>query len=63
MSKTIALTAFCPQLPAAHAWQESAGTGSTLSVAIGRAIDRMMKSEHVKGKRITGMKFSVQVVE
>ncbi len=61
--KSVTLTAFCPQLPAAHAWQESDGSGSTLAVAIGRAIDQLLALPHVKGKRIESLKLTVQVVE
>lgn len=55
------MTAFCPQLPAGHAWQESGGTGSTLAVAIGRAIDELLSLPHVKGKRIETLKLTVVV--
>lgn len=61
--KSVTLTAFCPQLPAAHAWQESGGTGSTLAIAIGRAIDELLSLPHVKGKRIESLKLTVLVVD
>lgn len=61
--KSVTLTAFCPQLPAAHAWQESEGTGSTLAIAIGRAVDELLTLPHVKGKRIESLKLTVLVVE
>ena len=61
--KSVTLTAFCPKLPAAHAWQESGGTGSTFAIAIGRAIDELLSLPHVKGKRIESLKPTVQVVE
>jgi hypothetical protein len=45
----VSLTAFCPQLSAAHAWQESTVAGSTLAIAIGRAVDELLTLPHVKG--------------
>ena len=60
--KSVTLTTFCPQLPAGHAWQESGGTGSTLAVAIGRAIDELLSLPHVNGKRIETLKLTVVVV-
>jgi hypothetical protein len=61
--KSVTVTAFCPQLPAAHVWQESGGSGSTLAIAIGRAVDELLSLPHVKGKRIESLKLTVQVVE
>ncbi len=61
--KSVTLTAFCAQLPAAHAWQESKGSGSTLAIAIGRAIDQLLTLPHVKGKRIETLKLTVVVAE
>lgn len=61
--KSVTLTAFCPQLPAAHAWQESSGTGSTLAVAIGRAVDQLLSLPQVKGKRFESLKLTVVVAE
>jgi hypothetical protein len=61
--KSVTLTAFCPQLPAAHAWQESEGSGSTLAIAVGRAVDQLLSLPHVKGKRIGSLKLTVMVVE
>ena len=61
--KSVTLTAFCPQLSAAHAWQESPGTGSTLAIAIGRAVDELLTLPHVKGKRIETLKLTVVVAE
>lgn len=57
------MTAFCPELPAGHAWQESGGTGSTLAIAIGRAVDELLTLPHVKGKRIETLKLTVVVAE
>jgi hypothetical protein len=61
--KSVTVSAFCPQLPAAHAWQESTGAGSTLAITIGRAVDELLGLPHVKGKRIESLKLTVQVVE
>lgn len=61
--KSVTVTAFCAQLPAAHAWQESTGAGSTLAIAIGRAVDELLSLPHVKGKRIETLKLTVVVGE
>jgi len=61
--KSVTVTASRPQLPAAHAWQESTGTGSTLAIAIGRAVDELLTLPHVKGKRIESLKLTVVVGE
>jgi len=49
MMKKVTVRAFLPQLAAAHAYQESQGTGSSLSVAIGRAVDELLAKPMVKG--------------
>jgi len=46
--------AFLPQLPAAHADQQSEGNGGTLGVAIKKAIDALLKNPQVKNRRIHG---------
>lgn len=51
MSKKVYITAYPNVAPAGTAITE-AGEGSTLSVAIGRAVDKALKSKKVKGKRI-----------
>lgn len=61
--KKVTIQAFLPQLPAAHAYQESRGSGGSLAVAIKRAVDELMAKEIVKGKRLHSMKLVVAVVE
>ena len=61
--KKVTIQAFLPQLPAAHAYQESRGCGGSLAVAIKRAVDELLEKEIVKGKRLHSMKLVVAVVE
>ena len=57
----VSLHATCHQLPAAHYHQVSEGEGSSLSVAIGRAVDALLAKPHVKGKRHSQIDFKVYV--
>jgi hypothetical protein len=59
--KSYRVTATFPELPAAHAIQEARGEGSSLSVAIKRALDAILRDRHVKGHRISTIKISVTV--
>ena len=43
--------------------EKSEGTGSTLAIAIGRAVDELLTLPHVKGKRIETLKLTVVVAE
>jgi hypothetical protein len=61
--KKVMVQAFLPQLPAAHAYQESRGSGGSLAVAIKRAVDELLGKEIVKGRRLTSMKLTIAVVE
>jgi hypothetical protein len=61
--KKVTVQAFLPQLPAAHAYQQSEGSGSSLSVAIGRAVDELLAKPQVKGRRLQAMKLTVAVIE
>jgi hypothetical protein len=60
--KMVVVEAFLPELPSGHAHQESRGTGSSLAVALGRAVDELVKLPHVKGRRLTSLKLTVAVV-
>jgi len=59
--KTYRVTATFPELPAAHAVQEARGEASSLSVGIKRALDAILRSPHVKGRRISTMKLFVML--
>ena len=59
--KSYRVTATFPELPAAHAVQEARGEGSSLSVAIKRALDAILQEPHVKGRRISTVKLFVRV--
>lgn len=59
--KTVTVSAFLPDLPSGHAYQESRGSGSTLNVAIGRAVDELLKLDKVKGRRLKALKLTVVV--
>ncbi len=61
--KKVTIQAFFPQLPAAHAYQESRGSGGSLTVAIKRGIDELFEQEMVKGKRHQALKLTIAVVE
>lgn len=51
MPKTVYITAY-PNIAPADTTITEKGEGSTLSVAIGRAIDKAFKHDKLKGKRI-----------
>jgi hypothetical protein len=57
MSKRVRVTASLPDLSAAHHHQEATGEGSSLKVAIGRAVDAIFEGEHVKGRQLKGGTF------
>jgi hypothetical protein len=61
--KKVVLTAFLPQLPAGHAYQETEGSGSSLAVAISRAVHELLARPHVKGRRLDSMKLAIVVKE
>ncbi len=61
--KRVTISAFIPDLPAGHAYQESEGQGSTLAVAIGRAVDTLLALPKVKGRRLHSLRLTVGVVE
>jgi hypothetical protein len=61
--KKVTIQAFLPQLPAAHAYQESRGSGGSLAVAIKRAVDDLFEKPMVKNRRIHTLKLTVAVVE
>ena len=60
--KSVVVKAYLPELAASHAFQESRGSGSSTAVALGRAIDELMKLPNVKNRRLTSMKLTVSVV-
>ena len=59
--KSCRVTATFPELPAAHAAQEARGEGSSLSVAIKRALDAILRERDVKGRRISTVKILVRL--
>lgn len=59
--KSYRVTATFPELPAAHAVQEARGEGSSMSVGIKRALDKILTERHVKGRRILTVKLFVRV--
>ena len=59
--KSYRVTATFPELPAAHAVQEARGEGSSLSVAVKRALDSILRERHVRGRRISTVKLFVKV--
>lgn len=61
--KKVKVEAFLPELAAGHAFQESRGDGTSLAVAIKRAVDELLKLPHVKGRRLTSLKLTVAVIE
>lgn len=61
--KKVVIQAFLPELAAGHAYQDVKGSGSALSVAIGRAVDELLKMPYVKGRRLTSLKLTIAVVE
>jgi hypothetical protein len=61
--KKVLITAFPNIAPAGTAVTRE-GSGSSLSVAIGRAVDKILKDDKLKGKRIIlPMKLVVNPVE
>jgi hypothetical protein len=61
--KKVVVQAFLPQLSSAHADQQSEGSGTSLAVAIKRAVDSLLKNPRVKGRRLQVIKLSIAVVE
>ena len=61
MSKKVTLHATFHQLSASHCHQVGKGEGSTIGVAIGRAVDDVLGKPHVKGKRHQHIDFKVFV--
>jgi hypothetical protein len=61
--KRVSISAYIPQLSSVHAYQTSSGEGSTLNVAIGRAVDALLKADHVKGHRVSSMKLTISVID
>ncbi len=61
--KKVTVQAYLPQLAAAHAYQEAQGSGSSLAVAIGRAVDALLSKPVVRGKRLKALKLTVAVVD
>jgi hypothetical protein len=57
MPKRVRVTASLPDLSASHHHQEATGEGSSLKVAIGRAVDAIFEKEHVKGRHLRGGTF------
>jgi hypothetical protein len=62
-TKKVKVEAFIPELAAGHAFQESRGDGSNLAVAVGRAVDQLLKLPHVKGRRLSSLKLTIAVLE
>lgn len=56
-NKRVRVTASLPDLSASHHYQEATGEGSSLKVAIGRAVDAILEGEHVKGRQLKGGTF------
>jgi len=52
-----------PNLPAAHAQPTGRGKGSSFRVALTRAIEAALSTDHVKGHRITGLTIKAQLIE
>jgi len=61
--KRVRVAAFIPQLPSAHADQQSEGSGGTLGVATKRAIDVLLKNPQVQNRRIESMRLTITVLE
>jgi len=61
--KTVHIHATFPELSAAHAEQSAKGEGSTLKVAITRAVANLLTKPHVKGRRIKAATLRVIVQE
>ena len=59
--KSYRITATFPELPAAHAVREARGNGSSVSVAVKRALDTILRDPHIKGRRISTVKLFVRV--
>lgn len=59
--KSYRVTATFPELPAAHAVQEARGAGSSLSIALKRALAAILREPHVKGRRISTVKLFVRL--
>lgn len=61
MSKHVTVTAeFVNMVPAHDRYVAKSAEGSTVTVAIGRAVDKIFKDSRVKGKRVTfPIKFTV----
>jgi hypothetical protein len=62
-TKKVTIQAFMPDLVSAHAHQDAEGCGSSLAVAIGRAVDELLAKPHVKGRRLQALKLTVAVIE
>jgi hypothetical protein len=56
------VSAFFPQAPAGHAWQNTETVGSSLPVALAKAMRILMKRDHVKGRRHKEVKVTIQFV-
>jgi hypothetical protein len=61
--KKVTVQAFLPQVASAHAHQESRGSGSSLAVAIKRAVDDLFEKPIMKNRRHQVLKLTVAVVE
>jgi hypothetical protein len=61
MRKSVLVSACFSNLPAAHAWQHATGQGSTLAIAIKRAVDSLFRLPHVRGRRVREVRLSIAV--
>ena len=61
MAKRVLVSACFTGLPAAHAWQQAAGEGSTLAIAIKRAVDALLRLPHLRGRRLREVRLSIAV--
>lgn len=59
--KCVFLEGTFPELPAAHAYQQGRGEGTSLRIAASRAISDLFKKPKMKSRRITGGKIILSV--
>jgi hypothetical protein len=61
MPKRVVISAFFPDVVSGHAWQEGRGEGSSLAVAIKRAVDYVLSQPQIKGRQLHSVKMTVAV--
>lgn len=61
MPKRVVISAYFPDVASGHAWQEGRGEGSSLAVAIKRAVDDVLSQPHIKGRQLHSVKMTIVV--